>query len=148
MTADQTPEAPGLPDADGKQKLPVSPATFMNFTLGYKAFDTSECFHCRLFVCAYSFFLEVGEADLPARCKHLCQPHEALIRPNACFALTYASAFVDARAATNCQAVCADVFSVVDSTPPTIYGTRPTIQGSRPSVTRAFTDAPSLVTLW
>jgi hypothetical protein len=47
VTASQTPEAPGLPDADGRQKLPVSAATFKNFTLSYKAFDTSECCYCQ-----------------------------------------------------------------------------------------------------
>lgn len=42
VTADQTPEAPGLPGADGRQKLPVSPSTTMKFTLNYKAYNTSE----------------------------------------------------------------------------------------------------------
>lgn len=40
------------------------------------------------------------------------------------------------------------MFSVVDSTPPTIYGTRPTIEGSALSTLGVFTAAPTLVTLW
>lgn len=39
---DQSPEAPGLPGDDGRQKLPVSASATMKFTLNYKAYDNSE----------------------------------------------------------------------------------------------------------
>lgn len=39
---DQDPEAPGLPDAEGRQKLPVSANTTIKFTMNYKAYDESE----------------------------------------------------------------------------------------------------------
>ena len=51
-------------------------------------------------------------------------------------------------AVNDCEAECSDVFTVVDSTPPTIYGTRPTIEGSTQSTGGNFLVAPTLVTLW
>lgn len=42
VSTDQDPEAPGLPDDEGRQRLPVSANTTIKFTMIYKAYDTSE----------------------------------------------------------------------------------------------------------